>query len=142
VWRQGRRCLGQYFFWRSLERNAVDTAILKCFPGADQKIAVIKLSYTTIDHARFRSKVNFLPEFKPVLCARICSAAFVALILAGPAASLAQSPSPKPRSPGEIAAASRLLAQKNEGCRRQAREQKLTFLKRRRFMRGCVKDSQ
>jgi hypothetical protein len=47
--------------------------------------------------------------------------------------------SPRPRSPGEIAARSRLLAQKNEDCKRQAREQHLGFFKRRQFIRGCVK---
>jgi len=41
-----------------------------------------------------------------------------------------------------IAAASRLLAGKYESWRQQARAQKLTFLKRRRFIRGCVKGSQ
>ena len=51
----------------------------------------------------------------------------------------AQSPAPKHRSPGEIAAASRLLAEKYDGCRRQARERGLHLLKRRRFIRDCVK---
>jgi hypothetical protein len=46
----------------------------------------------------------------------------------------------RPRSPGEIAARSRLLAQKNEDCKRQAREQHLGFFKRRQFIRGCVKN--
>ena len=32
-----------------------------------------------------------------------------------------------------------LLVQKEETCRRQARQQKLTFLKRRRFIRDCIK---
>jgi hypothetical protein len=81
------------------------------------------------------------PELRPVLRARIYSAAFAALISAGTLSALAQSPAAKPKSPGEIAAASRLLAEKTESCRRQAREQKLTFLKRRRFIRGCVKGS-
>jgi hypothetical protein len=51
----------------------------------------------------------------------------------------AQSPSSKPKYPREIAAASKLLAEKNEVCRLEARKQKLHFLKRRRFMRDCVK---
>ena len=42
----------------------------------------------------------------------------------------------KPKSPGEIAQASRVLAEKNDNCRRQAREQKLTLLKRRQFVRN------
>jgi len=64
------------------------------------------------------------------------------MLLMWPAIALAQQgPAPsKPRSPGEIAQASRVLAEKNEGCRRQAREQKLTFLKRRQFIRSCVKN--
>jgi hypothetical protein len=51
----------------------------------------------------------------------------------------AQSPSPKPKSPGEIAAVSKLLAEKNEVCRLEARKLKLHFLKRHRFIRDCVK---
>jgi hypothetical protein len=64
-------------------------------------------------------------------------------IMAWPAIALAQQipASSKPRSPGEIARASRVLAEKNENCRRQAREQKLTLLKRRQFIGNCVKDS-
>jgi hypothetical protein len=62
----------------------------------------------------------------------------VTLILLGITAVLAQSPSPKPKYPGEIAAASKLLAEKNEICRRQAQKQKLHFFKRRRFIRDCV----
>jgi hypothetical protein len=63
----------------------------------------------------------------------------VALISACALSAFAQSPSAKLKSPGEIAAASRLLAERYDSCRRQAREQKLTLLKRRRFIRGCVK---
>ena len=47
--------------------------------------------------------------------------------------------SPKPKSPGEIAEASRVLAEKNESCRREAQNEKLAGLKRRRFIRECVK---
>ncbi len=50
----------------------------------------------------------------------------------------AQSPPTKPQSPGEIAAASKLLAEKNEICRNQAKAQKLHFLKRRSFIRECI----
>jgi hypothetical protein len=50
---------------------------------------------------------------------------------------LAQSAPPKPKYPGAIAAASRLLTEKNESCRLQAKQQGLHFLKRRRFMREC-----
>jgi hypothetical protein len=43
----------------------------------------------------------------------------------------------KPKYPGEIAAASNHIAQRNEDCRRQAREQHLHLVKRYRFMRDC-----
>jgi hypothetical protein len=62
----------------------------------------------------------------------------VTLFSLGTTVVLAQSPSPKPKYPREIAAVSNLLAEKNEICRRQARKQKLHFLKRRRFIRDCV----
>ena len=67
------------------------------------------------------------------------SAVFAAFISFGTFSVFAQSPSPKPKSPGEIAAASRLLAEKAENCRLQAKQQKLTFLKRRSFVRECKK---
>ena len=65
------------------------------------------------------------------------SAAFVALVSIGTLSAFAQSAPAKPKSPGQIAAASRLLAEKNESCRLQAKQQGLRFLKRRRFMRDC-----
>jgi hypothetical protein len=43
------------------------------------------------------------------------------------------------RSPAEIAAKSELTAEKNESCRLEAKKRKLHLLKRRRFMRDCVK---
>ena len=72
----------------------------------------------------------------------VFSAAFVALISISTLTALAQSPSAKLRSPGQIAAASRLLAERYEKCRLQAREQGLHLLKRRRFIRDCVKAAQ
>jgi hypothetical protein len=68
----------------------------------------------------------------------IASVAAVTLILFGIFSAFAQSPSPKPQFPGEIAAASRLLAEKEEHCRLEAKQQKLAFLKRRRFIRECM----
>ncbi len=62
--------------------------------------------------------------------------AITIMLLSGPAH--AQSTAPKPRSPGEIAAASQLLADKNEACHREAREQKLGFVKRRMFIHTCL----
>ena len=51
-------------------------------------------------------------------------------------------PSPKPKYPAEIAAASKVLAERNESCRLQAKEEKVAFLKRRRFIRDCIKNYQ
>jgi hypothetical protein len=67
------------------------------------------------------------------------SVVFAAFILFDTYSVFAQSPSTKPKSPGEIAAASRLLTEKEENCRLQAKQQKLTFLKRRSFVRECIK---
>ena len=67
------------------------------------------------------------------------AAVFATFIAVGTFSVFAQSPSPKPKYPAEIAAASRLLAEKQENCRRQAKQQKLTFLKRRSFIRECIK---
>jgi hypothetical protein len=49
-----------------------------------------------------------------------------------------QTPS-KPKSPGEIAAASREMAQKQAECSRQANEKKLHLRDRRKFIKACVK---
>jgi len=68
----------------------------------------------------------------------------VAVLVASPTIVLAQqqtSQSPNPKSSGEIAKASRTLAQTNERCRLQAKEKKLKLVKRRRFIRDCVRRS-
>jgi hypothetical protein len=52
-------------------------------------------------------------------------------------ASAADAQSVRPKYPGEIATASQRIAQRNEDCRRQAREQHLHLLKRYRFIRDC-----
>lgn len=70
----------------------------------------------------------------------IASAVLATCIALSPCAAWAQISSSKPKSPGEIAAASKLLAEKNADCQRQAKEQKLGFLKRRSFVRNCMKD--
>jgi hypothetical protein len=65
-----------------------------------------------------------------------------AVLAAWPIVALAQQVTPSgPRlaSPGEIAVWSTVLTQKQNYCRRQARARKLTYLKRRRFVRACVK---
>jgi hypothetical protein len=65
------------------------------------------------------------------------SAVFAAIVTTSTLTAFAQSTPPKLRYPAAIAAASRLLAEKNESCRLQAKQQGLRFLKRRRFMREC-----
>jgi len=70
----------------------------------------------------------------------VLSAVLLTVISLGTFPTLAQSTSAKPKYPGEIAAASRLLTEKTADCRRQAREQQLTFFKRRRFVQACIKD--
>ena len=59
------------------------------------------------------------------------------LVAAAPA--LAQTAPVKPRSPGEIAAADRVAAEKRHNCEVEARAQKLSFFKRRQYVRGCVR---
>lgn len=44
-----------------------------------------------------------------------------------------------PKSPREIAAASRLLAERSAACRTEAKSKKLHFGKRRAFLRQCMK---
>ena len=60
-------------------------------------------------------------------------------VLSGTIPAMAQSPPPKPKSPGEIAAADRLKAEKTADCRREAKAKKLSFLKRRLYIKNCVK---
>ena len=72
----------------------------------------------------------------------VFSAVFAALISIGTPALPAQLPSAKLKSPGQIAAASSLLAEKYESCHLRAKEQGLHLLKRRRFIRDCVKAGQ
>ena len=52
-------------------------------------------------------------------------------------ASATYAQSVKPRYPREIKAASTSIAERNEDCRRLAREQHLQLLKRYLFMRDC-----
>jgi hypothetical protein len=65
--------------------------------------------------------------------------AFCAIFISfGTASAIAQSTSQKPQSPGEIAAVSRLLAEKHENCRVQAMQQKLNVFRRHSFIRACM----
>jgi hypothetical protein len=71
---------------------------------------------------------------------RIIVLSAIAVTSVGISAANAESGSPAARkSPGEIAAASRLLAEKQESCRLEAKRQKLPFFKRRSFVRSCIK---
>jgi hypothetical protein len=63
--------------------------------------------------------------------------AFVTWIVLGGCAASAQSAPVHPKSPGDIAAASRLIAQRNEDCRQEANRQNLHLLARRLFMYHC-----
>ena len=51
----------------------------------------------------------------------------------------AQYPAPKPTSPGEMAAIDKDKAEKRAACQREARAQKLRYLKRRQFVRNCTR---
>ncbi|MGP8119453.1 MAG: hypothetical protein ACLP8B_02895 [Xanthobacteraceae bacterium] len=68
----------------------------------------------------------------------VVGATIVMAILCWQGTAMAQSPASKPRSPGEIAAASQVLILKSEACRREARAHKLGFFKRRLFMHRCL----
>jgi hypothetical protein len=68
----------------------------------------------------------------------VLGATIAMALLSWHATAMAQSPAAKPKSPGEIAAASQILAQKSEACRQQARALKIGFFKRRLFMHRCL----
>jgi hypothetical protein len=71
---------------------------------------------------------------------RLSILSVIAIISIGMSAGKAESLRPaSSRSPGEIAIASHLLAEKQEACRLEAKRQGLTFFKRRAFMRQCKK---
>jgi len=63
---------------------------------------------------------------------------FAAVLLAVTAASASIAQTPKPRTPGEMAAADKVKAEKTASCRAKAKEQKLTLSKRRAFVKDCV----
>jgi hypothetical protein len=62
-----------------------------------------------------------------------------AVVALGIVSAAAQTPAPKPKSPGEIAAASKVLAERSAKCRGEAKAKKLHFGKRRAFLRECMK---
>ena len=52
---------------------------------------------------------------------------------------LAQTAPVKPKNTGEIAAADKVAMEKRANCEREARANKLSYLKRRRFVQGCIR---
>jgi hypothetical protein len=50
----------------------------------------------------------------------------------------AQTPPAKFMSPSEIAATSEAMIEKQEACRKESRQQKLSYLKRRKFIKSCM----
>lgn len=70
---------------------------------------------------------------------RIIVLSTAVIISVGVAANAETPSSARMKSPGEIAAASNHLAEKQESCRLQAKQQKLRFVKRRSFIRNCIK---
>jgi hypothetical protein len=68
---------------------------------------------------------------------RIVTLAMLTAFAAMPA--LAQTAPVKPKSPGEIATADKVAMEKRANCEREARANKLSYLKRRRFVQGCIR---
>jgi hypothetical protein len=68
---------------------------------------------------------------------RLSACAVLLSFVAFPA--FAQYPAPKPTSPGEIAAIDKDKADKRAACQREARAQKLSYLKRRQYVRNCTR---
>ncbi len=52
---------------------------------------------------------------------------------------LASAQSAKPHSPHDIAEASRLIAEKREACRLEAKAQNLSIIQRRKYRLACLK---
>jgi indole-3-glycerol phosphate synthase len=68
---------------------------------------------------------------------RIVTLAMLTAFAAMPA--LAQTAPVKPKSPSEIAAADKVAMEKRANCEREARANKLSYLKRHRFVQGCIR---
>src|SRR5262249_56234079 len=66
---------------------------------------------------------------------RVAIGSFAAISLG---LSVAHAQSEKPKSPGDIAAASNRIAQRNEDCRRQARDPHFHLVKPHRFIPDCT----
>jgi hypothetical protein len=68
---------------------------------------------------------------------RIVTLAMLTAFAAMPA--LAQTAPVKPKNTGEIAAADKVAMEKRANCEREARANKLSYLKRHRFVQGCIR---
>lgn len=68
---------------------------------------------------------------------RIVTLAILTTFAAMPA--LSQTAPLKPNGPGEIAAADKVAMEKRANCEREARANKLSYLKRRQFVKGCIR---
>lgn len=51
----------------------------------------------------------------------------------------AQATVSKPKTPGEMAAVDKDTTERRAACEREARAQKLSYMKRRQFVRGCLR---
>jgi len=91
-------------------------------------------------HAYARKSVPVTQVEGAAYVPRAIASAFIAALTSLRTVSpYAQSASAKSKYPTEITAVSNHLAAKQESYRRQAKQQELTFLQRRRFVRDCVK---
>jgi len=70
-------------------------------------------------------------------CLRIFSC--IAFFWIGLIPTLPQPAPSKPRSPGEIAAGDRFVMTKRDNCQREARALKLSYFKRRSYIKECLK---
>jgi hypothetical protein len=86
-------------------------------------------------------RMSFIRGARLMLSVPMASAIFGGAILLGASAAWAQSPPRKTRSPAEVEQAINDYNSKIANCRRQAREQKLHFMKRRRFICDCVNNT-
>ena len=68
---------------------------------------------------------------------RIVTLALLTAFAAMPA--LAQTAPVKPKNTGEIAAADKVAMEKRANCEKEARANKLSFLKRHQFVKGCIR---
>ena len=68
---------------------------------------------------------------------RIVTLALLTAFVAMPA--LSQTAPVKPKTPGEIAAADKVAMEKRANCEKEARANKLSFLKRHQFVKGCIR---